>query len=96
MHELIIKLTGTVQDFNFDEWKQALIRQIQATAKELHSDEDFIIADRQAKQRVARMERSGIRGSGIPHYAAASCGLHYCTTAKPNAQCRKVSVQTPP
>ncbi len=50
MHELIIKLTGTIQDSNFDEWKQALIRQIQSTAKELHSDEDFAIADRQAKQ----------------------------------------------
>lgn len=50
MHELVIKLTGTIQDSNFHEWKQEIIRQIQATAKELRSDEDFIIADRQVKQ----------------------------------------------
>ena len=49
MHELTIRLTGTIQDSNFNEWKRDLIAQIQATAKELKSDEDFVAATQQVK-----------------------------------------------
>lgn len=49
MNQLIIKLTGEIQQSNFDEWKIQLITQIQATKTELTTDEDFVIATRQVK-----------------------------------------------
>ena len=49
MHQLIIKLTGTVNASNFDEWKRELIAQIQALNIELVTDNDFVIATEQVK-----------------------------------------------
>jgi hypothetical protein len=49
MKQLLIRVTGEVNTSNFDEWKQDLIAQIQATNTELTTDEDFIEATRQVK-----------------------------------------------
>jgi len=49
MNHLIIKLTGTVNSSNFDEWKNDLIAQIQSTNTELVTDEDFVAASNQVK-----------------------------------------------
>lgn len=49
MNQLIIKLTGTVNSSNFDEWKTELIGQIQAVNIELISDNDFVVASEQVK-----------------------------------------------
>lgn len=49
MNQLIIKLTGTVNSSNFDEWKNDLITQIQATNIELSTDADFVEAVNQVK-----------------------------------------------
>jgi len=49
MNQLIIKLTGTVNSSNFDEWKKDLISQIQATNIELSTDDDFVKAVNQVK-----------------------------------------------
>jgi len=48
--ELTIKLTGEIQDSNFDEWKKDLIKQIKATPTELSSDDEYAAADKQVKQ----------------------------------------------
>ncbi len=50
MTELSIKLTGEIQDSNFDEWKKDLIKQIKATPTELSSDDEYAAADDQVKQ----------------------------------------------
>ena len=50
MSELSIKLTGEIQDSNFDEWKKDLIKQIKATPTELSSDDEYAAADDQVKQ----------------------------------------------
>jgi len=49
MNELKIRLTGTVQNTNFDEWKQELIAQIKTTETDLITDDDFFIATKQVK-----------------------------------------------
>ena len=49
MNQLIIKLTGTVNSSNFDEWKRELIAQIQTVNIELVTDNDFVIATEQVK-----------------------------------------------
>ena len=49
MNQLFIKLTGTVNSSNFDEWKMELIAQIQAVNIELVTDNDFVIASEQVK-----------------------------------------------
>lgn len=49
MNQLIIKLTGTVNSSNFDEWKKDLIDQIQSTNTELSTDDDFVKAENQVK-----------------------------------------------
>ena len=50
MTELTIKLTGEIQDSNFDEWKKDLIKQIKATPTELSTDDEYAAADDQVKQ----------------------------------------------
>ena len=49
MNQLVIKLTGTVNASNFDEWKKDLIFQIQSTNRELATDDDFVAASEQVK-----------------------------------------------
>jgi hypothetical protein len=49
MNQLVIKLTGTINASNFDEWKQDLILQIQSINKELVTDSDFVRASSQVK-----------------------------------------------
>lgn len=49
MNQLFIKLTGTVNSSNFDEWKKELIAQIQAVNVELVTDNDFVTASGQVK-----------------------------------------------
>lgn len=49
MNEIVIKLTGEIENTNFDEWKKDLITQIQSTKKELITDDDFVIASKQVK-----------------------------------------------
>ena len=49
MNQLVIKLTGTVNSSNFDEWKKDLINQIQSTNKELVTDDDFVTASEKVK-----------------------------------------------
>jgi len=49
MNQLFIKLTGTVNSSNFDEWKKELITQIQAVNIELVTDNDFVTASGQVK-----------------------------------------------
>ena len=49
MNQLVIKLTGTVNSSNFDEWKKDLIFQIQSTNRELVTDDDFVAASEQIK-----------------------------------------------
>ena len=49
MNQLIIKLTGTIDSSNFDEWKKDLISQIHSVNKELITDDDFVTASRQVK-----------------------------------------------
>lgn len=49
MNQLFIKLTGTVNSSNFDEWKKELISQIQSVNIELVSDNDFVTASGQVK-----------------------------------------------
>ncbi len=49
MNQLFIKLTGTVNSSNFDIWKKQLIAQIQAVNVELITDDDFVIASKQAR-----------------------------------------------
>ncbi len=49
MNQLIIKLTGTVDVSNFDEWKKDLIAQIQLTNIKLVTDNDFVVASNQVK-----------------------------------------------
>jgi hypothetical protein len=49
MNQLFIKLTGTVNSSNFDIWKKQLITQIQAVNVELITDDDFVIASKQAR-----------------------------------------------
>jgi hypothetical protein len=49
MNQLVIKLTGTINASNFDDWKQDLILQIQSINKELVTDSDFVRASSQVK-----------------------------------------------
>jgi len=49
MNQLVIKLTGTVNSSNFDEWKKDLILEIQSTNRELVTDDDFVAATEQVK-----------------------------------------------
>ncbi len=49
MNQLFIKLTGTVNSSNFDVWKKELIAQIQSVNVELVTDNDFVIASKQAR-----------------------------------------------
>jgi len=49
MNPLVIKLTGTIDSSNFDEWKRDLIAQIQSVNRALVSDADFATAAQQVK-----------------------------------------------
>ena len=66
MNQLVIKLTGQVNSSNFNEWKKDLIVLIQSTNKELLSDRDFFIAERQIKSfKVAEQSLKQAKQSAI-------------------------------
>lgn len=50
MNDLVIKLTGEIQDSNFEEWKSGLIAQIKSANKELITDDDFVDAESTVKK----------------------------------------------
>jgi len=49
MNPLVIKLTGSIDSSNFDEWKTDLIAQLHAVNRELVTDDDFVTAAKQVK-----------------------------------------------
>ena len=50
MNNLVIELTGEIQNSNFDAWKNQLVEQIQSVSKELSTDSDFVQAGKNVKQ----------------------------------------------
>ncbi len=50
MKPLVIKLSGSIDTSNFNEWQQELIIQIHSVNKELVTEDDFAIASHQVKQ----------------------------------------------
>ncbi len=50
MSNLVIKLSGEIQNSNFDEWKNELIQQIRAVNNELKTDSEFALATKSVKQ----------------------------------------------
>ena len=50
MKPLVIKLSGSVDTSNFNEWQYELINQIHSVNKELLTEDDFAIASHQVKQ----------------------------------------------
>jgi hypothetical protein len=49
MNELQISLTGKITDTNFEEWKEALLKQIRSSKRELTTDDDFALAETDVK-----------------------------------------------
>jgi hypothetical protein len=49
MDQLTIKLSGSIESTNFEEWKTGLIAQIQSTNRQLVTDDDFAEATKQVK-----------------------------------------------
>ena len=49
MNPLIIKLTGTIDSSNFEEWKTDLIARIHSINRELSTDDDYATAAKQVK-----------------------------------------------
>ena len=50
MNDLVIKITGTVQDSNFGEWKEAALSEIKSANKTLVTDDDFAEAEETVKK----------------------------------------------
>lgn len=49
MNNLSIKLTGEIQNSNFEEWKSDLVEQLKQVDTELSTDSDFVAATKHAK-----------------------------------------------
>ena len=49
MNPLVIKLTGEIENSNFDEWKNDLVVQIRAVNTELTTDDQFVEATKNVK-----------------------------------------------
>ncbi len=48
-NELVIKLTGKIQQSNFDDWKKGVLDQIKSIKSDLDTDEDFVEASATVK-----------------------------------------------
>jgi len=50
MNPLVIKLNGAIEETNFDDWKNDLVKQLKSVNTNLTSDSEFAEATRQVKQ----------------------------------------------
>lgn len=70
MDDLVIKLTGEIQNSNFETWKDDLLEQIKSVDKSLKSDSDFAEAAKSVKQfRAAEKALKAAKESAIDQAA---------------------------